>query len=166
MTVPVYIRTATKRDLPAIHDLLVETWHATYDPAFGEETVFAITNEWCSVQALVVKLTVPASEFIIADDGAMIHAMAYAVQQDNTVQLHQLYVRPASQGKGIGTKMMQELFFCFDSASRMELDVHPENHSAIGFFTAGGFTETGKIAVEGPGDLVIPHVVLGRKLDD
>ena len=50
-------------------------------------------------------------------------------------------------------------------ADRMELDVHPENAGAIGFYAAGGFSETGKIAVEGPNGLSIPHVVLARKLD-
>ena len=165
MTNPVFVRTATARDIPAIRDLLVETWHATYDPIFGNQIVTAITDEWCSLDALNAKLSIPASEFIVADDGKVIHAMAYAVQQAKTVQLHQLYVRPASQGKGIGTELMQELFFCFDSADRMELDVHPENAGAIGFYAAGGFSETGKIAVEGPNGLSIPHVVLARRLD-
>ncbi len=47
----------------------------------------------------------------------------------------------------------------------MQLDVHPENQGAIGFYRAGGFFETGRIEVAGPGDLSIPHVVLTRKLD-
>jgi ribosomal protein S18 acetylase RimI-like enzyme len=162
---PVFIRTATKRDIPAIQALLREVWHATYDPIFGSDVVAAISGAWHSQQALSEKLSFPASEFILADDGQMIHAMAFASQIEKTVQLHQMYVLPGSQGRGIGTELMQELFFCFDSASRMELNVHPQNLNAIGFYKAGGFTETGKIEVPGPNGMVIPHIVMARDLD-
>jgi len=127
--------------------------------------VAAISREWHSEEVLTGKLSAPASEFILADDGKMIHGVAFASQMEKTVQLHQMYVRPGSQGRGIGTEMMQELFFCFDSATRMELDVHPDNENAVGFYMAGGFAETGRLEVAGPNGLVIPHIVLARELD-
>ena len=162
---PVFIRTANRRDLPAIQNLLVETWHATYDPIFGADMVRKITSIWHSIEALEAKLSAPLSEFIVADDGSSIHAMAFASQIEKTVELHQLYVLPASQGKGIGTELMQELFFCFDGADTMKLDVHPQNTNAVGFYRSGGFSEIGKCDVAGPDGIVIPHVILARKLD-
>jgi len=39
-----FVRTASERDLKAVRDLLVETWHATYDPFYGVERVTAITT--------------------------------------------------------------------------------------------------------------------------
>ena len=162
---PVFIRTATRRDLSAIRNLLVKTWHATYDDIFGSEVVTKITDKWHSIEALEAKLAAPLSEFIVADDGKSIHAMAFASQNEKTVELHQLYVLPASQGKGIGTELMQELFFCFDGADTMKLDVHPHNTNAVGFYRSGGFSEIGKCDVAGPDGIVIPHVILARKLD-
>ena len=41
-----WVRTASKRDLPAISRLLGETWHATYDAIYGAERVGEITGEW------------------------------------------------------------------------------------------------------------------------
>jgi hypothetical protein len=41
-----FVRTAGERDLAAVRDLLVETWHATYDSIYGAERVTEITDEW------------------------------------------------------------------------------------------------------------------------
>ncbi|MGB7336019.1 MAG: GNAT family N-acetyltransferase [Salaquimonas sp.] len=166
MTNPaIFVRTASKNDLAKIRDLLVETWHATYDSIFGTDMVTRITDKWHSIEALEQRLTVPVSEFVVADDGKTIHGMAFASQKEKTVTLHQLYVLPSSQGKGIGTELMQEIFFCFDSAETISLDVQPENTKAVGFYIAGGFMETGTIEEKGPDGLLIPHITLSRSLD-
>ena len=39
-----FVRSAGERDLAAVRELLVETWHATYDPIYGAERVTAITD--------------------------------------------------------------------------------------------------------------------------
>ncbi len=160
-----FIRTATVKDLPAIRELLTETWHATYDPIFGSDMVIKITDKWHSLEALKSKLATTQSEFILADDGKMIHGIAFASQSEKTVELHQLYVLPGSQGKGVGTSLMQELFFCFDGADIMKLDVHPKNTNAVGFYRAGGFADEGTIEIEGPDGITIPHMVMARQLD-
>lgn len=162
----VFIRTASKRDLPAIRDLLVETWHETFDSILGKDVVTRCAEEWGSDATLIAKMETPNSEYILADTGSSLCGIAYATGEGKTVTLQQLYIRPELQGQGIGTELMQELFYCFDEAEEMQLYVHPENQGAIGFYRAGGFIETGRIEVEGPGGLSIPHVVLTRTLDD
>ena len=47
-----FVRTASERDLQAVRDLLVETWHATYDHIYGVERVAAITDDWHSIASL------------------------------------------------------------------------------------------------------------------
>lgn len=165
MSLPVFIRTASKKDLPAIQALLRETWHTTYDTIFGVEVVDQITQEWHSIEAMEERLARPMSEFIVADDGKSLHGIAFAAQKEKTVTLFQMYVLPDSQGQGTGTQLMQELFFCFDSADQIQLDVHPDNHNAVGFYRSGGFEEIGKMEVAGPDDLAIPHIIMSRKLD-
>ena len=64
-----WIRTASQRDLEAVHRLLVETWHDTYDQIYGIEKVKAITTDWHSIAALRKRLTLPQSEFVVADSG-------------------------------------------------------------------------------------------------
>ncbi|MDX7324835.1 hypothetical protein, partial [Providencia rettgeri] len=65
-----WIRSATKDDLATVRELLVETWHATYDDVYGVEKVNAVINRYHSLDALKKQLAKPYSEFILADDGA------------------------------------------------------------------------------------------------
>jgi hypothetical protein len=43
--------------------------------------------------------------------------------------------------------------------------VHPENTGAIGFYKAGGFTQTGTTQNCGKDNSTIPALILSRKLD-
>lgn len=166
MVDPVFIRTASERDFPAIRELLVETWHATYDMLFGADIVSQYAQDWASDASLTEKLETPNAEYILADTGRALCGVAHASANKKVVTLQQLYVRPQQQGKGVGTQLMQELFYCFDEAEKMQLQIHPQNAEAIGFFKAGGFKETGKTDWSGPDGTVIPHLVLSRKLDE
>lgn len=138
-----FVRTASKRDLPAVRDLLVETWHATYDEIYGAERVAEITGEWHSHAALEARLDVPMSEFLVADDGKTIGAMAFAdaVDDKSTVMLRQLYVLPECQGRGIGGMLLDEVEGCFPEAARIRLEVEEANAKAVAFYIAQGFAK-------------------------
>ncbi|MBK8458139.1 MAG: GNAT family N-acetyltransferase [Phyllobacteriaceae bacterium] len=140
-----FIRTAMAADLPAIHDLLVETWHDAYDAVFGRDKVTAITGEWHSVTALRRRLDRPHSEFIVADDGATIAGMAFAAAgaDGKVLTLHQLYVRPAFQRGGIGGLLMDEILNAFPDAETCILEVAEGNSRAIAFYQSYDFAVAG-----------------------
>jgi ribosomal protein S18 acetylase RimI-like enzyme len=140
-----FVRTASKRDLPAVRDLLVETWHATNDEIYGAERVAEIMGEWHSNAALEARLDVPMSEFLVADDGKTIGAMAFAdaVDDKSTVMLRQLYVLPECQGRGIGGMLLDEVEGCFPEAARIRLEVEEANAKAVAFYIAQGFAKVG-----------------------
>jgi hypothetical protein len=48
----IHIRSAREDDLADVRDLLVETWHDTYNALLGAEKVTRITDEWHSVESL------------------------------------------------------------------------------------------------------------------
>ena len=106
-----FVRTAGERDLAAVRALLVETWHATYDAIYGAERVTAITDDWHSMRSLKARLTRPRSEFLVADDGKQLGGMAFAAagEDGKILMLHQLYVRPAHQGHGVGGMLLDEI---------------------------------------------------------
>ena len=67
-----FVRSASARDIPAIRDVLAETWRTTYAPFYGAAKVEEIITDWHSEKAikalgddeeLVVLL--PAKEFTI-----------------------------------------------------------------------------------------------------
>ncbi len=161
---PVFIRTAAAKDLKAVSDLLRVTWHATYDPLYGSQKVIEITKAWHSVDALQRRLTKPNSEFLLADDGKAILGMAFATSASRTINLHQLYILPGQQGRGIGRQLLEEVLECFFDAERITLEVDPGNIGAIRFYQRHGFDQTGRTDNCGTGQSGIPALVFEKRL--
>jgi ribosomal protein S18 acetylase RimI-like enzyme len=161
-----FVRTASERDLAAVRELLVETWHATYDHIYGVERVTAITSDWHSMASLGKRLTRPNSEFLVADDGKEIAGVAFAAAdpEGKVVMLYQLYVRPAFQGRGIGGMLLDEILDCFPDAETIRLEVEQANDRAIAFYTAYGFAEAGRTGDCGSAGSGIPALVFERPL--
>lgn len=161
-----FIRTAGARDLEAIRELLVETWHDTYDAIYGRERVTEITDDWHSIAALKAKLDKPNSEFIVADDGAGIRGMAFASLRDDgkTVMLHQLYVSPSQQGKGVGGLLIDEIEAAFPDADKVRLEVEEANAKAVAFYLAQGFSQVGRTANCGKEESGIPALIYERPI--
>jgi ribosomal protein S18 acetylase RimI-like enzyme len=161
-----FVRTAGERDLPAVRDLLVETWHATYDGIYGRERVTEITGEWHSTPALKARLARPNSEFLVADDGKEIGGMAFAVAaaDGKTVMLHQLYVRPSRQGRGVGGMLLFEIEDSFPDAEKLRLEVEEANQPAVRFYLAHGFVQAGRTANCGAECSNIPAAVYEKQL--
>ena len=160
-----WVRTASERDLSAINALLVATWHDTYDAIYGVDKVNEITGAWHAVPVLRQRLGQPNSEFVVADTGEQICAVAFASSQDGTViDLHQLYVLPDSQGQGAGGLLLTEITDCFPHAKRIRLEVEETNHQAVAFYERKGFVENGRTANCGQDDSGIPARVFEREL--
>ena len=157
-----FVRTASARDIAAVRDLLVATWHDTYDAIYGADRVTAITDEWHSIAALTARLDRPNSEFLVADDGERIAGMAFASVADEgkTVMLNQLYVLPDRQGMGIGGMLFDEITSCFPDADKVRLEVEEKNGKAVAFYRALGFVEAGRTANCGKDQSGIPALVM------
>ena len=159
------IRDANADDLPAIRDLLVTTWHHTYDDIYGEDRVNDITARWHSVQALANGLHAADGRFLIAEIEERIVATAYAGGGEGSdVKLFRLYVHPDCQGVGLGRALLEKITAEFPAADTMTLEVEPQNVSAIAFYERHGFVVAGTgedCGGEGDG---IAHLVMTRSI--
>lgn len=141
-----WIRTATKDDLAAVRNLLIETWHSTFDASLGVDKVTAITERFHSPEALKKQLSKPHSEFILADDGNDICGMAFADQPDyKFAELRQLYVRPDKQGQGVGSLLLIEIESSFPNAQNLRVEVAESNEKAIAFYEGRNYIRTGRV---------------------
>lgn len=160
-----WVRTASERDLPAVQKLLRETWHATYDAIYGVERVNKITGEWHSLESLKARLSKPHSEFVLCEGEDGICGMAFASQSDpEFVMLHQLYVRPEMQGKGIGGLLLDEISAAFPDAKSLRLEVEPANVGAMKFYAAKGFGQIASTENCGKDQSGIAAVILAKPL--
>ncbi len=158
-----WVRTASKRDVEAISQLLGRVWHDTYDEIYGVEKVAEITGQWHSISALEQNLKTPVSEFLVADDGNKIAGTAFASRiNDTTVKLHRLYILPEIQGRGVGRMLLEEIEGCFFEFQNLTLEVEEQNKSAIGFYQKHGFNQTGITANCGEGESGIEALIFNK----
>ena len=161
-----FVRTASERDLPALRDLLAETWHSTCNSIYGVDRVTEIIDDWHSIASLKARLVRPNGEFLVADDGQRIGGMAYAAatKVPAVVMLHQLYVRPGLQRGGVGALLLREIEGSFPEARTIRLEVEPANAAAVAFYIANGFVEAGSTPNCGSADSDIPAMILEKRL--
>ena len=159
-----FIRTASERDLPAVQKLLGICWHATYDAIYGVERVGAITADWHSMSSLRARLAKPYSEFIVAEGPSGLVGMAFASQSDPAfVMLHQLYVLPEAQGRGLGKEMLGEIEAAFPDAKAIRLEVEAANIGAVRFYERGGFETVSRTENCGEAKSGIAALVMEKK---
>ena len=144
------LRNASEPDILEVRGLPIEAWHDTYDAIYGARRVTAITNDWHSVGSLKRRLASSQSTFLIAEDGGQVIGMAFASMNlaEAAILLHQLYVRPNAQGKGIGTALLDEIRNRFAGTSRMKLEVEELNRKAVRFYRPHGFVDVGLTATD------------------
>ena len=162
----VFIRSAGPRDLITVQALLRETWHAAYDGIYGRARVNQITAEQHAIPALEARLRRPCAEFIVADDGQAIAGMAFGAEgrEPRLAVLHQLYVHPSFQRRGIGASLLQEMADSFPNVRALRVEVEQGNEPALRFFRKNGFRDTEQPP---PGDhaaLGVPALVLEKAL--
>ena len=161
----IYIRTASERDLPAVQNLLGDCWHATYDAIYGVERVSAITADWHSIASLKARLAKPYSEFIVAEGPGGLAGMAFASQSDPAfVMLHQLYVLPQAQGRGLGKEMLGEIEAAFPDAKAIRLEVEAANTRAVWFYEREGFQSLSRTENCGEDESGIAALILEKHL--
>ena len=162
-----FVRTAGERDLASISALLETTWHATYDALYGAGKVAEITASWHTVEALRPRIGRLDSEFVVADDGETIAGMAFAAagsEDSKLVTLHQLYVLPAHQRRGVGSDLLVEIEQSFPDATRMRLEVEIANTAAMRFYEAKGFSARGDGATEIVGSHTLKSQIMEKPL--
>lgn len=110
----------------------------------------------------------PDGEYLVADDGESLGGMAFATPSGagdvKSVKLHQLYVRPGCQRRGVGRDLFAEIETCFPDAKKLILEVDEKNAQAIAFYECVGMSEAGRISNCGSSDSGIPAILMEKPL--
>lgn len=143
----VSVRPATGDDLPAVRRLLVDTWHATYDRLYGRTKVDEITGAWHTLEVLERQLGSPGSVRLVAlSEGRLVGTANATSTPDGTLSLHQLYVLPEAQRRGVGKALLEAVLAECAEATRVTLEVEPANEAAVAFYRRMGFAKVGAVS--------------------
>jgi len=135
-----WLRTASPKDVPAIYEILRESWYAAYDDLIGHTAVETITADWFDPLQLAQEINQPEAEYIVADDGKNLYGVAHALsgtipKNPDMVMIRQLCVRRCHQNQGLGAQLLEELESCFPAARGFQVRVLEKNERALQFFS-------------------------------
>lgn len=140
------IRRWTRADLPTVQQILRETWLEAYGSFIPRADLEGYLQTQYSQAKLEALFADPDVTGLIAEvDGAVAgYAKLFHARAEQKFYVHQLYIRPRSQGLGLGHRLMA----CAEErarelgADRIWLGVMVENTRAVAWYKKMGFTLT------------------------
>jgi ribosomal protein S18 acetylase RimI-like enzyme len=140
------IRRWLHADLPAIQRLLLDTWLDAYGSFIPRADLIGYLHTQYSQAKLETMLADPDVTGLVAEaDGVVLgYAKLYHARAEQRFYVHQLYILPASQGLGLGHRLMA----CAEERARelgtdrIWLGVMVKNAQAVAWYKKLGFTVT------------------------
>src|ERR1700754_58943 len=137
------IRTATVNDVETIRQIADKTWWVTYGPILEAEQISFMLNEIYSADKIYNQIENNLQTYLLLlEDGEPVAFAGYSPRDENAdiYKLHKLYCLPATQGKGYGKILINEVAQKTTEAVKhvLELNVNRYNN-AKSFYEKMGF---------------------------
>lgn len=140
------IRRWLRADLLTIQRLLLETWLDAYAPFIPREDLAGYLNAHYSQAKLEGLFEDPDVTGLVAEAGGVVigYAKLYHAHAEQRFYVHQLYILPASQGLGLGHRLMA----CAEERARelgadqIWLGVMVKNAQAVAWYKKMGYVVT------------------------
>ncbi|WP_244430741.1 GNAT family N-acetyltransferase [Methylocystis sp. ATCC 49242] len=134
-TLSASLRPRSDGDLPAMLDLWVASWRATFP-----EIDFDARRDWLTRQIASLETDGAVTLCLFADDPPAL--AGFVIINPNTGWLDQICVGPAHFGEGFGEMLMEAARAA--SPGVVRLDVNADNARAIRFYERRGFLQVGR----------------------
>ncbi len=161
------IREWTKEDLAAVRDITWVTWVATYSSFIPMEDLRGYCDEHYNIGALAELMEAPSFRGLLAvEDGVPVgYAKVKFNSEEKRCYLSSLYVLPAFQGRGIGSRLLAagEEFASTFEVAEIWLGVMVQNVSALAWYKKIGF----QFIEEAPftmGKTTVTHLIGSRAI--
>ena len=143
------VRLAVEGDLSAIQEIGRETWPATYAFA-GADYIANGLATWWSDGAL--RRSLRDTIVLVAIEGDQAVGVGNLDVRGDVPIIWKLYVRPGTQGTGVGSALLAALIEQAPPGCRaVRLEYVDGNERAAGFYAAHGFVELRREPGEQPG---------------
>lgn len=133
------IRKMEEKDIIAILEIAVKTWHATYNGIIPIE----VQNNFLKMAYNENRLNarINNSLFLVAEKDGILKGFAnFSELKENTkLELEAIYIDPSSQGNGMGTLLIDYVINTINDVKEIYLNVEKENMIGRTFYESKGF---------------------------
>jgi ribosomal protein S18 acetylase RimI-like enzyme len=128
-------------DLGRLEMLVKETWISAYTSVMGPDGARISAARFTKLYLLwlIASGLFSSEETLKATIGGRMVGMAYAVPDDDEIILYMLYVHPAHQGQGIGSRLLTAIEASKPKAKGIRLETLKDNARAIQWYERRGF---------------------------
>ena len=134
------IRKMTVEDIPQVQIVARESWYDTYDgiiPRYIQDDFLASAY---SDENMVRRVERSHAFVTLIEDKIVGFANFSYVKDNGTSELAAISLLPAAQGKGLGTKLLEQ-GLALANIKVIELNVKKDNTSGMNFYLAKGFKQ-------------------------
>ena len=134
------IRKMTVEDIPQVQLVARESWYDTYEgiiPRYIQDDFLA---EAYSDENMVLRVERSHAFVALIEDKIVGFANFSYVKDNGTCELAAIYLLPEAQGKGLGTKLLEQ-GLALPNIKAIELNVKKDNTSGMNFYLAKGFKQ-------------------------
>jgi GNAT superfamily N-acetyltransferase len=161
-------RSATPADAGALSDLARHIWYAAYPGMITEEQIEYMLAWMYAIPTLEAEMRDQGIRFILATgaDGLAGFSSYGPSDRPGWAKIHKLYLEPGLQGKGLGSRLLQET----EARARSEgfqhvwLQVNKYNHKGNSTYQRNGYTKAGEVVDDIGGGFVMDDFVYEKTL--
>jgi len=145
----VNIRPVNSQDLGSLVTIFRACWNVSYRDLISDSVRTAMDIEAATKLLTSAANPKPGRYTLIADEAKIgLGFASFGSDPEDATKghLHSLYVSPESAGKGVGTKLLNEVITQLTQIGKPDITlwVFKENSIAIGLYQKTGFVETGR----------------------
>lgn len=134
----IIIRPMEEKDIPDVQYVAKKSWNNTYYGIIPEEVQNNFLNSAYSDEMLKKRLE--QIVFVAEDKGKIVGFINLnETNKPNIYDLTAIYLLPAYQGKGIGTKLIKHSIQEVEVFEELSLEVEKSNINAVNFYKKLGF---------------------------
>jgi GNAT superfamily N-acetyltransferase len=161
---------ATEQDLSIIRDIAYQTWPNTFGEILSPEQISYMLEMMYSLDALKTQIRDQNHVFLLAQDNESNDYLGYASYEFDykgqlKTKIHKIYLLPASQGKGVGRLLIDEVAkrASIQQNKSLSLNVNKYN-KAIQFYERVGFSVVGQEDIDIGNGFLMEDLVMEKPI--
>lgn len=137
---------ATEHDLPIIRDIAYQTWPSTFGDILSAEQIEYMLDMMYSMDALKTQVNEKNHIFLLAQDSDSKNYLGFTSYEfdykgQSKTKIHKIYLLPASQGKGVGRLLIDQVAELASAHGNTILSLNVNKYNkAVQFYERMGFS--------------------------